>query len=223
MYIFERTEKIATAIAMISDLLSETDAIVVEIKSVNQTLIACVARFASYESESDKRELKRILLHLSALTSILAGAKKISHMNAELIKHAIVGLLTHIDTQAHTALGADYFDRQTFTFEQQGQNDYKGQSLTKDISQRTNQYKSVQKTNTNSVSDKDESNGQKINTRRSTILNVIKDKGNVSIKDISLIVKDCSEKTIQRELSTLMSLGMVERKGERRWSTYSII
>ena len=58
--------------------------------------------------------------------------------------------------------------------------------------------------------------------RRGRILQVIREKENVSIKDISEIIKDCSEKTIQRELNSMIDDGVVLKKGDRRWSRYSI-
>jgi hypothetical protein len=37
------------------------------------------------------------------------------------------------------------------------------------------------------------------------------------------MIKDCSEKTIQRELIVLVSEKVVKKEGERRWSVYSIV
>ena len=59
-----------------------------------------------------------------------------------------------------------------------------------------------------------------LNKRASTILLFVRKHSGSSIKDISKIVKDCSEKTIQRELSLLIQSGLVEKRGERRWSVY---
>jgi len=56
--------------------------------------------------------------------------------------------------------------------------------------------------------------------RLSVILDVIKQNKGISIKGISAVVRDCSEKTIQRELGTLIEKGLVIREGERRWSIY---
>lgn len=60
-------------------------------------------------------------------------------------------------------------------------------------------------------------------SRRERILNVIKDRGEATIKDISTLVTDCSEKTIQRELISLINDNVVHRDGERRWSKYKLI
>lgn len=59
--------------------------------------------------------------------------------------------------------------------------------------------------------------------RRNTILRLIKDKREVTIKDISMVVSEISEKTIQRELLTLVSEGVLKKTGEKRWSRYSIL
>ncbi|MGH7250205.1 MAG: hypothetical protein ACREGC_04470, partial [Minisyncoccia bacterium] len=59
-----------------------------------------------------------------------------------------------------------------------------------------------------------------IGERMSLILGIVKKNRGVSIKDISAIIKDCSEKTIQRELASLISQGLVRKEGERRWSVY---
>jgi DeoR/GlpR family transcriptional regulator of sugar metabolism len=58
--------------------------------------------------------------------------------------------------------------------------------------------------------------------RQGAILNVLKGQSNLTVKDFSRVIKDCSEKTIQRELIELVEKGIVKRDGERRWSRYSL-
>lgn len=60
-------------------------------------------------------------------------------------------------------------------------------------------------------------------TRSERILDIIKDKGEATIKDISESVTDCSEKTIQRELINMIKDNVVLRDGERRWSKYKLV
>lgn len=59
--------------------------------------------------------------------------------------------------------------------------------------------------------------------RRERIKTVLEAKGEATIKDISEIITDCSEKTIQRELNSLIEDNVVKRQGERRWSKYSLL
>lgn len=65
---------------------------------------------------------------------------------------------------------------------------------------------------------KGHSKGQ--STRASQILDYIRKHKSVSIKEIAATIRDCSEKTVQRELNVLIDQGLVRRVGERRWSTY---
>ncbi len=64
------------------------------------------------------------------------------------------------------------------------------------------------------------------NTRRNSILSFIKDKKEVMIKDIVThlqgLGEDRGEKTIQRELLSLLREGLIKKTGEKRWSRYSI-
>jgi predicted HTH transcriptional regulator len=59
--------------------------------------------------------------------------------------------------------------------------------------------------------------------REKKILDVIRDKGIVSIKDISTVVFDVSEKTIQRTLQLLIDKGHIKKEGERRWAKYHLV
>lgn len=58
------------------------------------------------------------------------------------------------------------------------------------------------------------------NERSESILNLLKDKDKISIKDAVSAIVGYSEKTIQRELLSLVASGVLIKEGERRWSTY---
>ena len=59
--------------------------------------------------------------------------------------------------------------------------------------------------------------------RANAIFDFVRKNPGVSIKEIASVVRDCSEKTIQRELTNLIKQGLVSREGERRWSTYKAV
>jgi hypothetical protein len=77
--------------------------------------------------------------------------------------------------------------------------------------------KDFQKDIVKTIQQKQASNGKE---RKEKILNIIREKGEITIKDIASIIPDCSEKTIQRDLADLVFLGTVKKKGERRWTVY---
>jgi hypothetical protein len=58
--------------------------------------------------------------------------------------------------------------------------------------------------------------------RRATILGMLQRKDRVSVRDVASVIKDCSEKTLQRELLALVAQGVLVKDGERRWSTYRL-
>lgn len=58
--------------------------------------------------------------------------------------------------------------------------------------------------------------------RHSNIINILKQKKDASINDICNLFKDCSSKTIQRDLIELIKNKKVVKRGDRRWSTYSL-
>jgi hypothetical protein len=60
------------------------------------------------------------------------------------------------------------------------------------------------------------------NSRRNTILELLQSKAFVTVTDVTDAIEGCSSKTLQRELLSLVSEGILIKKGERRWSTYSL-
>lgn len=59
--------------------------------------------------------------------------------------------------------------------------------------------------------------------RQSAILNLLKKKPEIMIKDITPHIEGVSEKTIQRELLSLVKDGILKKEGEKRWSRYSLV
>ena len=73
-----------------------------------------------------------------------------------------------------------------------------------------------------SRTDSQRSNVALQSNRRERIKTILEAKKEASIKDISDIITDVSEKTIQRELTAMIEDNIVKRHGERRWSKYSL-
>lgn len=60
-----------------------------------------------------------------------------------------------------------------------------------------------------------------ISDRQNLIIREIRNKGQLTIRDLVGKIQGCSEKTIQRDLLSLVDAGMLLKEGERRWSKYS--
>ncbi len=62
----------------------------------------------------------------------------------------------------------------------------------------------------------------KKNNRQTVILNLLKKKKEIMVRDVSPLIESVSEKTIQRELLALVKAGILRKEGEKRWSRYSL-
>ena len=82
------------------------------------------------------------------------------------------------------------------------------------------QYNTTQQKITLSPSNKISS--VQIESRHTRILKLVKDKRDISIKDIIEHFPEISEKTIQRDLVAFTESGVLKKSGDRRWSRYSI-
>jgi hypothetical protein len=58
--------------------------------------------------------------------------------------------------------------------------------------------------------------------RRKIILALVKQKPSLTVGDVARSIPSVSEKTIQRELLAMVAEGILAKRGERRWSTYSL-
>ncbi len=67
-------------------------------------------------------------------------------------------------------------------------------------------------------------NGEKMGRedRRKIILALLKQRSNLTVRDIAKSIPGFSEKTIQRELVSMLGEGVVSKAGEKRWTTYSL-
>jgi len=59
--------------------------------------------------------------------------------------------------------------------------------------------------------------------RRTKILQLLGERGPSSVSDLAKYIEGCSDKTIQRELVSMLSVGLLKKTGERRWSRYSLL
>ena len=59
--------------------------------------------------------------------------------------------------------------------------------------------------------------------RQETLMSALKEKGRLSVGDLAKALGELvSEKTVQRELSTLVARGAVKQEGNRRWRRYFV-
>ena len=210
-YIFKKTEKIVSAVFYVTRSIndnSQKDSVIVAIEDKAYQLLETVGKTLSGGMSTQSLRLEELKVKLVMLESVLTlgnGARLIPHDLLEVFRHEIKSVERSL---------RDYVDG------------YGGQVLsslltTPEPVRERREY--ARKAQSAPVAQGQVSGGGSALDRRTRILEIIKDKKDASIKDISTVISDCSEKTIQRELMSLISEGVISKTGERRWSRYSII
>lgn len=217
VYIYKKAERLAKAIHLVAPAFRNSPALRDRLDQVAVGLVDA----AILPPSAARDGLSRELLALSSVLSIARSGGLLSSMNAELIGREAHQLLQEVatyeeprlfleDAPSLAALAKDISSERSSTLSQ--------------LPRATLQQQSVRKVG-DTNSSKGHNKGQmsdRTSGRRAAIVSVLKSKGPSYIKDISTVIRDVSEKTIQRELQTLVEDGEVIRTGERRWTQYSL-
>ncbi len=218
-YLYNKSEKIATALYMITNFMSVEEPLKWQIRDNSLNFLNSIMSLnrASLSSRGlVMSEAYGYLFQIKALFNIAYKSGFISNMNYEIVNKELSDLANYLleDDANKASIESPLFNKAFFA-----ETEVKGQISEKNPASKTD------------IKDKDDKRHHHkgsshsiagLSDRRSKILAVIKDKKEVTIKDISILVSGCSEKTLQRELLGMVSDGLLKKEGERRWSKYSI-
>lgn len=220
VYIYKKAERLAKAIHLVTPAFKASPALRDRLDLVAVGLIDA----ATMSHGSARGTLSRELLALSSVLSIARSSGMLSDMNADLIAREAQHLLQEVaayeeprllldeaPTLAEIAKGATREGRREPSRHQELP---EGVDATDDTEADVSLSKGQSKGQIKDSSHRSE--------RQTAILDVLNKKGALSIKDLSAVIRDVSEKTIQRELQTLINEGVVEKSGDRRWTTYAL-
>ena len=212
--VFKKTEKIVSAVFFILNRhetisnIKDNSQLAEEMRKVSLEILVLLS-----ETLLDGEQalhirllvLTRKLLLLNGHIQVAMSADSIAPMYGSIISSEIMSLIGVIGNYRHdaTVLKNDRHARQGTAVS--------GEQTKKSETRRAEKVISAT------------DNGTPVKDRKEIIIDILKEKGQVSIKDISDVVKDVSEKSIQRDLQSLIEKGQVIRHGERRWSTYTLV
>lgn len=209
VFIYKKAERLAKAIHLITPAFSEFVSLKNRLDAIAMDLIDA----AILQPSAARTALSRELLALSSVLSVARTGGILSPMNADLISHEAQLLLQEVASYEAPRLFLEEGPTLADIAKRSGRRDTASAPPVPRASRQPREE-----------SDKGQiKDTQKASERREAVLSVIGSKPNVSIKDISTVIRGVSEKTIQRELQALIEAGVVQKQGERRWSTYSII
>ena len=209
---YKKSERIALAIHLITNFLPHDESIRTHLRDKSIQLVSDIITLREGLRASGPERVNDIIARLTEIITLLEIANAsgyVSQMNAGLIgkecRKLGVFLREHEDTSSaeNTVLRASYFP------EAHGHS-----TATHDKGQ-----KSIKDKNTQSQVSP-EAFRERRSKRKEILLSLVRERGRLSVKDAAAVIADCSEKTLQRELTALVAEGVLEREGERRWSVY---
>lgn len=221
-YVIKKTEKLVSAIYLVTGHFPESEPLKTNLRQKSTSLMSFITTskyYSGFEYEFSKEVESRIVEILSFL-EISKNIGLVSSANFEILNTEFSSLVERLRSNSLTNsrhssvndLASGYFDLGDI-FRQKG-------LVNRDITPSAHQ--GIYRPQRDGDSHVNEGHFKK-NNRQNSILSLIKSKKEVTIKDISKTISNCSEKTIQRELVSLISLGLIKRSGERRWSKYSLV
>lgn len=238
LVLYKKTERICAAIFVVSDGIV-SDSLRERIRAEALGIFSGVRDAIGRRGSVAPSDANVFALGVASLVSVLELACRVGEItesNYSLIRHECLRLT---DLLAETAAGtADVLDRRIFD---SGLRESETAPLptapSRPHSARTpreapSSYKGHQKDTIapikpamsfkGSARDFIASLGDSIEDRESKIIEIVKNKEKVSIKDISDAMPGVGEKTIQRALVSLVTRGVLKKEGERRWSRYAL-
>ena len=222
VFAFKKTEKIVSALYLVTSLIKDNEPLKLEVRDEALELLSLMMSLNSTVETYKSGALQSFFLgsqKLKTLLNIADNASLISTMNARLIFNEIDLLMEFLKTHSLDSMSkAGYILSDTFfSTDMKAPEVEKGQGIESLSKRHSPLSPDFMKTLKTELPVKDKKNG-----RQTAIIDLLKKKSDLTIKDFVKVITDCSEKTIQRELMELMEKGAVIKRGERRWSTYSL-
>jgi hypothetical protein len=252
MLSYTKTNKLITALYIVTDIIEKEEPIRHKLRTLGADIVSDIqsldrGRIGHLVHNNLSTKISEIISFLDIASAI----NLISDMNGNILKKEFIELTQSVNETIHNQQNLSEFFVQGLNAETVSElpssighdkghinrtriGVQKGSTLMKALSDKTNfmSHKNYSRNRNDlftNVSGPQDFNILK-NKRREYILNIIKNNsGNATIKDIRIKInigqKDSiisSEKTLQRELMSMIKDGVLYKTGEKRWSRYLI-
>jgi DNA-binding transcriptional ArsR family regulator len=235
-FVFKKAERLATAVYLISNLWDDREPLKWTLRDRNLSLLEMSSKY-HYGRMLDwthvGREMLSRIAEIISLLEISFASGLVSEMNLRLIKEQYLYLIKLIEGREADLLllPKNFFDNkdEEVNYLRSAESGLSRSRSGGSAEYGSKGHKRHVSENKVSLTGRKEA-GPKVpalsenasSGRRETILALVRSRGEITVKDAVTVIKGYSEKTIQRELIALTAAGLLKKKGERRWSKYSI-
>ncbi len=243
VYFYKKVEKLAMATYMVTDTIPESENLRIRLRKSVLDLLDCVISLkdkTKVEKENAIADFYDYVLSIVSLIDIAYATGLISEMNSAVLKREFYKVIDYIkENKDSSPVSSISLEGSFFSVPEPKKEDREAISEARDTASSTpdenSSYRKEEEKSSPIDSEKTLKNSPKIGKRgrvsdyeasikRSQRLSVIfkhlEDKKFVTARDIANSIKSCSEKTIQRELVSLVKEGALRKEGEKRWSKY---
>jgi predicted transcriptional regulator len=237
-FIIKKTEKVATAIYMISNFFNTEEPLKWELRKIITKLLKNIMSFNDTSLAGKEIVIAKVssdFVELNTLFNLAYNSGFISQMNFDIVSSEIDNLakivIAYYERQVSgtkVLFNNNYFEvKKDLSLKDTNNQTRPDNDFIKDIKDRQNNKivfngkKSELEAFFNKNSQIKSASGS-LSDREQKILEKVKTSGPITIKDISEMFTDVSEKTIQRELQKMHDAGHIKKEGERRWTKYFI-
>ncbi len=234
---YKKGERIVLATHLVTNFVPKDEPVRAAVRTHSQQLLGSVMalRDGLHRTDSDTvRSVTASIREILSLLDIVHASGYISDMNLEMLKYAYADLARFIHTSASApasegvALSEQDFvapSREEKKVLSHGHSNGQKKTLT-DTSVKDTVTDSISITDTKQETSKRPQSlraKRQRKNRRMAVLDIVTKHNPVHIKDIAKELPEHSEKSIQRELASLVADGVVKREGSKRWTTYSLV
>jgi hypothetical protein len=228
VFTYKKTEKLASAVYMVTNLFSDNEPMKWTLRKKVSDLVSFMLTYKDIGQlglSDFVHTTKTKVLEIVSLLEVSMLGGLVSSMNFNILKNEFSNLLFTLDSETTSPRGSSKESISSNFFHVPDSTISREYSAQNTVS--NNASNNLYRTQVSPLKDtflptpmhKDEF---KRSNRQNIILGLIKKKKEVTIKDIAMVIKDCGEKTIQRELISFIEAGVLKRVGERRWSKYML-
>ncbi len=205
----KKTEKLVSAVYLLTSFFNDLEPMKWRLRDLGGELV-------------QSREPRSIIQEIVSLLNISKNAGLISEMNYNIIHKEFSNFLAQ-DQTLPELLKPSREDLYEVSTQEEKKVSYLPDVITKDAPQKfEHRVTSIKDKIIKDISEQPEGTvALKKNNRQSVIFGLLKKKGEIMIKDVTPMIPGVSEKTIQRELLSLVKQGILRKEGEKRWSKYS--
>ncbi len=218
---YKKTSRLLQGVFLVTDGVDDMNVLKKELRTEMITLLSLVVECGGVKEMLGEVRIRKSQLKLRALLSTAGITQLIRKEYVAMLQDA----LTDLEGEYGVATQPQALKDVLFESDKQISNvaSYKQPTPRSTASALTKGH--VQSVTTTSAADRisvEPVAPKKHLERREVILNLIRDKQRVTVKDAQVIVTGVSSKTLQRELLAMVAEGVLKREGERRWSVYML-